>query len=470
VLIWRIYRDFPPFATGSSFLRTWIEEAALPREDIARQAEPCHLPPQDAGGHEAELRMTDTDAAQRPNVSGLLYPALPANSSRQIPCKAAGARQNRWFFSMRIIDRYIGRQVLTTCLYAIGVLSIVLVLGNVLKKLLDLVVNHDAPIQVILTFIAYIIPYSLTFTIPWGFLTAVLLVFGRLSAENELIALRSNGVSVPRVCVPVFVISIICVGICFWINVDVAPKAEEQMKDAIYQMATSNPLSLFGADQPIDQFPGHLIYVEKRKGPKLEDIIMYQWNDKGQTTMMIHARTGELHADLKGKQQIILHLDNAQYEQRDSEKPENVSLIKEGITMQQTDLAISLKDLYEKNAKERRPSQMTLTELLQKELNSGMGKNALSTLKTEANKRFSLALASFAFCLIGVPLGITAHRKETSIGFLFSLIVAFVYFFFIVMVDDVSGNPKFHPEILIWLPNIVFITLGIYLFRRMSRR
>ncbi len=371
---------------------------------------------------------------------------------------------------MRIIDRYISQQILTTALFAVGVLSLVLVLGNVFKQLLDLLVNHDVPIEFILTFIAYIIPFSLTFTIPWGFLTAVLLIFGRLSAENELIALRSNGVSVPRVCVPVFILSIICVCICFWINVDVAPKAQEQMKAAVYNMATSNPISLFGSDSIIDEFPGDLIYVEKKDGTKLENIIMYQLNEHGQPTMMVHAKTGELMTDLHGGAQIILHMNQSQYEQRDSEHPENLSLIHYGITIKENDLAISLQALYDKNKKKRGPNQMTLSELLKRQLDSNMDKEQLSAIKTETNKRFSFSLASFAFCLIAVPLGITAHRKETSIGFLLSLIVAFVYFFFIVMVDTVRSNPKFHPELLIWLPNVVFISLGIYLFYRMSRR
>jgi lipopolysaccharide export system permease protein len=108
--------------------------------------------------------------------------------------------------------------------------------------------------------------------------------------------------------------------------------------------------------------------------------------------------------------------------------------------------------------------------LLKKQVDASMDKEQLSVIRTETNKRFSFSLASFAFCLIAVPLAITAHRKETSVGFLFSLAVAFVYFFFIVMVDTVSNNPKFHPEFLIWLPNIVFITLGGVLFHRMSRR
>jgi lipopolysaccharide export system permease protein len=371
---------------------------------------------------------------------------------------------------MRILDRYISQQVITTCLFAIAVLSMVLVLGKVFKELLEMLINQDVPLQFILTFIAYIIPFSLTFTIPWGFLTAVLLVFGRLSGENELIALRSNGVSIPRVCVPVFVLAIICVGICFWINIDVAPYAQEQLKTAVYHMATSNPIALFGSDSIIDQFPGELIYVEKKAGTNLENILMYQMNDRGQPILEVHANKGELMTELNGDAQIILRLKDSQYVQRDSVKPDNYVAMNEGITARQNDLAISLKELYEKNAKKRGPSQMTLAELLQKQLDSNMDKGQLSAIKTETNKRFSLSLASFAFCLIAVPLAITAHRKETSIGFLFSLIVAFVYFFFIVMVDTVRSNPKFHPELLIWLPNVVFITLGAVLFYRMSRR
>jgi lipopolysaccharide export system permease protein len=371
---------------------------------------------------------------------------------------------------MRILDRYIGQQVITTGLFAVGVLSLVLVLGNVFKQLLDLLVNHDVPLQFILTFIAYIIPFSLTFTIPWGFLTAVLLIFGRLSAENELIALRSNGISVPRVCVPVFLLSLVCVGICFWINVDVAPKAQEQMRAAVYNMATSNPIALFGSDTIIDQFPGKLIYVEKKTGAELEDILMYDLNERGQPMMVVHAKSGELKTDLSGKQQIILHLRDAQYEQRDSVKPDNLSLIHTGITIRENDLAISLTDLYEKNKKKRGPSQMTLTELLKRQVDSNMDLHQRSAIKTEASKRFSFSLASFAFCLIAVPLAITAHRKETSIGFLFSLIVAFVYFLFVPLVDMVASNPKFHPEMLIWLPNVVFISIGAFLFHRMSRR
>src|ERR1700761_38338 len=162
-------------------------------------------------------------------------------------------------FRVKIIDRYVTGQVLTTGFFAVGVLSVVLVLGNVFKQLLDLLVNHDAPFDLIISFILYILPFSLTFTIPWGFLTSVLLVFGKMSAENELIALRSSGVSIPRISIYVFVIACFCVGICLWINLDVAPNAQAKMKDALYNIAVSNPLAMFGSDKIIDEFPGKKI-------------------------------------------------------------------------------------------------------------------------------------------------------------------------------------------------------------------
>lgn len=366
---------------------------------------------------------------------------------------------------MRILDRYVAKQILVTGIFAIAVLSMILVLGNVFKQLLELLVNHDVPLEYILSFLAYILPFSLTFTIPWGFLTAVLLVFGKMSAENELIALRTSGISIPRICAPVLALALASVGICLWINVDVAPRAQEKMKQAVFNIATSNPIAMFGSDQIIDEFPGKKIYVAKKEGTELEDILMYDLGEKGEPMSVVHARHGRLEADLEGKHQILLRLDDARYEQRDSQEPLNLEKIKDGITMDKIDLPISLEELYNKNKKRRGLTQMSLAEL--SNLQNAKQKTAALT---EVNKRFSFSFASLAFGLIAVPLAITAHRKETSIGFLFSLIVAFVYFFLIILIDVVRSDPKWHPEMLIWGPNALFMALGGFLFWRLSRR
>src|SRR5207247_10885329 len=102
---------------------------------------------------------------------------------------------------MKLIDRFISRELLVNVLFAIAILSLVLVVGNILRRLLPLLVNHDVPMEYLITFIAYVLPFSLIFTITWGLLTAILLVFGRLSDDKELIELRSIDVSFTRICI-----------------------------------------------------------------------------------------------------------------------------------------------------------------------------------------------------------------------------------------------------------------------------
>jgi len=167
---------------------------------------------------------------------------------------------------MKLIDRFVSRELLVNVSFAIAVLSLVLVVGNIFRKLLPLLVNHDVPMEFLITFIAYVLPFSLIFTIPWGLLTAILLVFGRLSADNELIALRANGVSVTRVSVPLAGIAIVCTAICLWLNVQVAPAAQERLRSTIFDLATRNPMALLAAIKSSISFLAAGFTSAKRKG------------------------------------------------------------------------------------------------------------------------------------------------------------------------------------------------------------
>src|SRR5947207_13455696 len=110
---------------------------------------------------------------------------------------------------MKIVDRYVSRQLIVNLVFAIVVLSFVLVIGNIFRKLVPLLVNHDLPVEYLVGFFAYVLPFSLIFTIPWGLLTAVLLVFGRLAADNELTPLRSTGEGIVCISVPLLIIDLI---------------------------------------------------------------------------------------------------------------------------------------------------------------------------------------------------------------------------------------------------------------------
>src|SRR6516165_687657 len=162
---------------------------------------------------------------------------------------------------MKIIDRYLSGQILGTVLWAVALLTMILVLGNVLRDLLSLLISHQVPITYILTFIAYLLPFSLIYSIPWGVLVAVLLVFGKLSSDNELVALRANGIGMPRICLPVFIVALVFFSLCLWLNLYVAPVSQMQLRTALFDLASKNPLLLFGSDEVMDHFPRRKIYV-----------------------------------------------------------------------------------------------------------------------------------------------------------------------------------------------------------------
>ena len=368
---------------------------------------------------------------------------------------------------MKLIDKFVSRELLVNVLFAIAVLSLVLVVGNIFRKLLPLLVNHDVPMEYLLAFIAYVLPFSLIFTIPWGLLTAILLVFGRLSADNELIALRANGVSVTRVCVPLAGIALVFTAICSWLNVQVAPAAQEKLRSTIFDLATRNPMALFGSDQVIDQFPGRKIYVGKKQGNRLENITVFELDENSLPMKVTFARSGMLEADLQNKR-ILMHLYNARYQQRDEKDPNDLRKIRDGINMAEGTLPISLEELYEKEKKRPSRSALSIQQLLE-QLKSE-NKREQSASRTEINKRFSFPFACLAFAIIGVPLGVTAHRRETSVGFAVGLIVAVTYFLFVIIGDTLRGNPRVHPELLVWFPNVLFIVLGALLFRRLARQ
>lgn len=378
---------------------------------------------------------------------------------------------------MKIIDRYVSRHLGLTTVVAVSVLSVVLVMGNVFKQIFDLLINKNAPYEFLLTFVSYIIPFSMIFTMPWGFLTAVLLVFGRMSAEHELTALKSSGISIPRVSVSVFVLAAICGAISLWINLELAPAAQARFKLALYELAMHRPLSMFDGDRVVDSFPGIKIYIGANDGKELQNLIVYELGSDSEPQKVIFARRGRVIPDAANRR-LLLNLFDARYEQRDAVAPQSYSRIRQGITMQQTTIPISLEELYDRNQKRRPLSSLTVYEL-RNVLKTGapsdpssnpLSERELSETRTELSKRFSLPLAALALGMIAVPLAVTTQRKETTAGFLMGLLLAFTYFFLTLVTGSFKGRPELHPELLVWIPNVLFLLFGGFLFRRMALR
>lgn len=385
-----------------------------------------------------------------------------------------------------ILDRYIGGQILFASVFGVVVLCFVLVLGNIFKEMLPRLVENQVSAAYFLKFILYVMPFSLVFTIPWGFLTAVLLVFGRISADNELVSMRMAGISTTRLCFPVLVIGAVFSGLCLWINVSIAPKTKNEIEQMFVDMATRNAKAIFVPDQMITAFPGNIIYFQEGDDSKMSQLSLYQLNGSREVTRFVHAKNGAFTMDEivvegqeRGEFKSFLHMENSYMASREDNTDE-FGIDTWGLTwIRDTTLpAVDLSALDNRRLKSGMLTNMQLHDYLDGDLKPEdedgnpreLSRNERNKFRAEISKRWSFSLACVTFGLIGIPLGITAQRRETSIGFVLSLGVACAYFFFIIIGDTFASKGSVLPHVLMWLPNVLFLGIGIHLFRRLSKR
>ncbi len=378
------------------------------------------------------------------------------------------------FLRPNILDRYIWRQVFGSMLTGVIVLTGVMVLGNVFKEMERLLGDTSSlPMMAALEFIGYVIPYSLIFTIPWALLTGILLVFGRLSADNEMTALRMTGRSMQRICAPVFLLAILLSGVCYFVNVDLAPYAKSRIKRLFYDLALDDPATLFQPGKILDRFPGYRIFTSARDGNKLQNVEIFE-TDLGFDLRYIRARQAEV-VVTPGVTDFVLKLYKCHIEAPKVEGAIDPLGNMDNADAGEMSIIFPLSKLKEKT--ERVTASMKDTGTLWAEVRTGkdsLGRplpdSAISASRTEANMRYSFSLACVTFCLVGIPLGITAQRRETSVGFALSLVVATCYIVFIIFANTMNEDPKAYPHLLMWIPNVIFMGVGAALFRKLMKK
>lgn len=362
---------------------------------------------------------------------------------------------------IRTSDIYIGKQVLFGTIYAVVILGVVLVLGNLFKEIQPLLVEQKAPPEIVLRFVIGVLPMSLMYTVPWGFLSAVLLVFGRLSANQEITAFRVSGTSLVRLAAPVFVIGAAFSLVSLWLNLEVVPKSKQTIVQLLYEQASRDPGSLLKpgvvqGDLKGEKGNNSRILIEGKNEQWLEGFHFYQQGKQDGVRTYVHANRAALSVN-RERNQLSLKLEEALFENREADG--SVELALAGFA---EPLLIDLRD---PKKRKKRASAMTNAQIREElATNPDLSDKKRIKFLSEMTERYSFSMACLAFAFVAVPLSIGARRRDSSGGLLASLVIGTTYFL-ITMLAEESGSGVGAAAVL-WSPNAICVVLGLILFRR----
>ena len=381
---------------------------------------------------------------------------------------------------MTLLDRYIFRSVLYTCAAAVGLFAFIVLVPNIARDLLAYVLAGQLSTAAFGRLMLLLVPLAITYELPMGLLTGVLLTLGRLSADHEITAMRAAGLSLPRLTVPVLFLAVIGSGVGLYFNFDSMPRARVEYHRELADAVRANSLSFIEEKTFIRTFPGYVVYVNEKAGAELKDFWLWELDDQKRVTRLVRAASGHLEYD-DAENTLILTLTHAQVETRNDKNPESFADTSPIVSFEKSEpVRLSLNRFFKPGSVRVKPDWMTFSQLRTERVRlaarvapPGQAKDyAREAMKLELvyQDKFNTALAVFSLALIGVPLGIKVSRRETSANFGVALLLTLGYYLLTVAVKALDRHPEYRPDLLIWVPNLLIIGIGVWLFTRIEKK
>jgi lipopolysaccharide export system permease protein len=382
---------------------------------------------------------------------------------------------------MKTLHLYLTRQVAASLVLTLAVFTFVLLLANLLKEIVELLVNRQASLLTVLQALAYLVPFVLVFALPMALLTSTLLVFGRFSADQELTAARAGGLSLVSLVSPVLLLSVLLSGLSAWFNMQVGPACRMAYKELLFRIGLQSPTAQLQPNQFIRSFHGYVIYVGDVDGPELRNLVIYEMETNAppvtdeellgtpalpgvvasipRVATILSAPRATLTLDVTNQ---ILQLAMPEVEAIDvaSWSPLHLRDAIRAIPVDLSRPSLGAPPL----------SDMTSGELLRTFYELRSAGVDVTPVKVQMHRQVAFSFACIGFTLVGIPLAVRAHRRETSAGVGIALLLVVIYHGFVVLAQAWETYPERHPHLILWIPNLLFHGLGAWLLWNANRR
>lgn len=362
---------------------------------------------------------------------------------------------------MKLLRSYTLKELLVPFCLAFLIFTFIFIVGNMVK-MADLIINKGVSILDVMRVMVLLIPRLISFTIPTSALTAILLVFGGMAQNYEIIAMKASGINLFRLLLPVLIVSLVLSVFTLIMNDQVLPKTHFAYRKALKNILVKKPLAYLEEGRFIKEFDGYVLFIRKIDDNNvLRNITIYQPQDDRPTRTII-AERGEIITDPKTRT-ISLKLYNGTSDEPNPDDP-SVFYKLDFETFILPPFFVDDSGNISKKTKD-----MTIDELFFEMKNNRIDLNKedknefMNRLRAEIQKKVAFSFAPFVFTVIGLPLGLITRRGDAVISFGLSLGVITIYYSLFAWVQTLAVQGIVTPWLALWTPNVLLIVVGIAL-------
>lgn len=351
---------------------------------------------------------------------------------------------------MRIIRNYLFKEFIESFISSFAGITFILLLGN-LVKVLDLIVRKGVNVIIALKSFLYAVPYLLQYSIPLAALLGILISMGRVGSDNEFVAIKAAGIGMWKILKVFLTFGAVLTLFLIFLHANIIPHSHYMSKKLIKEIGQSNPLGLIEPGVFVDNFDGFVLFTQDMHENLLKNVYIYQTGTESKENNVIFAGEGE----------FLIESDFLKIKLHDGfiEGPSMKYRIKFDNHF------MSLPINSDKDIMSRKIKHLGIKEIISELIFAGIKQPQnyeirKKELLIELNRKLSLSFASIIFILLGFGVAGSIKVREKSMN-LSIIFMAGLGYYLLSLLSSTLVIKGYLPICAIWLPNIIFLLLGI---------
>ena len=351
------------------------------------------------------------------------------------------------------------REIVTPTFMGVFLFTIVVLIGRILR-LAEMVLNKGVPIGDIALLFLYTMSSFLMLTLPFSFLMGILIAFGRLSADSEIVALKASGIRLGQMMRPTLVVATGVAIITALLSLWLAPASNNAFRKKLFDIASSRASTSIQAQVFNSEFDNIVLYasaIEDNTGRMSGVFISDERLDSDPS--IIAAAKGRIISDPEA-QILTLHLEKGSVHRETVADGESAYQV---IAFNSYDINLDIGgNLLKRDPRRKKLNQLTGKDLLVAR-DTAEDRNKWMLYSVEFLDRILLPLTPFLFALLGVPLGIQSSRSGRGGGFAVGLAIFMVYYLVYSLNKTLTLDLGITPYTML-IPMFIFLFGGGYIY------